>query len=137
MMDKHLVFYDGSCGLCDHVVQFLLKHDHKGIFLFAPLQGSTALSTIQKLPEEYKRLDSLILLENYQSDHQESYVLGQGAFRILWLLGGPWKLLGWISYLPPILYNWGYRLVASNRHHFFSAEKCILPDEKNKNRFLP
>ena len=36
-----LFLYDGVCGLCNKVVQFLLKHDREGSFHFAPLQGET------------------------------------------------------------------------------------------------
>lgn len=136
-MNKHLVFYDGDCGLCDHVVQFLLKHDKEQKFLFAPLQGITAANSLQELPPKYKTLDTLILLENYATPQQKSYVLGRGAFRILWLLGGTWKLIGWISFLPSFLYDWGYRLIARNRRYLFSHETCFIPNEQNKSRFLP
>src|SRR5262245_27950744 len=101
---KHLVFYDSTCGLCDHVVQWILKQDKKQIFLFAPLQGKTADSLLQGISRE----DSLVLIENYQTPHQKMYLFGKAAFRILWLLGGAWSFLGWISFLPPFLYNWGY-----------------------------
>lgn len=132
---KHLVFYDGECGLCDHIVQFLLSVDKKEKFLFAPLQGKTAAELLQELPEQYKQVDSLILVENYGTERQHFYVLGKAAFRICWLLGGFWAIPGAISFLPAFLYNWGYRLVARNRKHFLS-ETCILPKTQYRNRFL-
>lgn len=134
---KHLVFYDGQCGLCDHVVQFLLKVDGKKEFLFAPLQGETASKRLQNVPESVKKADSLILLENYQSQNEKLYIFGHGAFRIAWLLGGYWRLLGWLSFLPPVLYNWGYQLVARYRHRIFRADVCRLPEKSEENRFLP
>ena len=133
----HLMFYDGECGLCDRIVQFLLKADTRKIFVFAPLQGTTAATVLKELPDEYKTVDSLVLVENYQQPNQRFYVMGQGAFRILWLLGGWWVLLGWKAFLPPVLYDWGYRLVARNRHKLFRGEVCELPDQKEKDRFLP
>lgn len=133
---KHLVFYDGECGFCDQVVQFLLKVDRKEQFLFAPLQGKTAAKVLQKLPDQYKQVDSLVLVENYATNKQHFYVLGKASFRILWLLGGSWRLLGWICFLPSFLYNWGYRLVARNRKKLM-PEACILPDPKSQDRFLP
>ena len=97
---KHLVFYDGKCGLCDHAVQFLLKVDKRKQFVFAPLQGTTAAAELKDVPEHIKQADSLILIENYQSKDQIIYILGKGAFRITWLLGGVWSLLGWLNFLP-------------------------------------
>lgn len=128
---KHLVFYDGSCGLCDHAVQFVLKHDNQGLFAFAPLQGETAKKLLKVKPQA----DSLILIENFQEPGAETYILGKGAFRILWKLGGLWAIPGAISFLPAFLYDWGYRLVAKNRHRIF-PETCTIPRQENKSRFL-
>ena len=133
----HLMFYDGQCGLCDRIVQFLLRADRKEQFLFAPLQGTTAATVLKDLPDEYKTVDSLVLVENYQQPDQRFYVMGRGAFRILWILGGWWMLLGWIAFLPPILYDWGYRMVARNRHRLFTGDVCELPDPNKRKRFLP
>jgi predicted DCC family thiol-disulfide oxidoreductase YuxK len=132
-MPNHLVFYDGSCGLCDHAVQFILKHDKREEFAFAPLQGKTAKELLKFVPQE----DSLVLIEDYQTEDRKIYQFGKGAFRILWLLGGWFYLLGWPFFFPSFLYNWGYRTVARNRHRFFSQETCQLPDPKLKDRFLP
>lgn len=135
MSGKNLIFYDGTCGLCDHIVQFLLKHDPEGIFVFAPLQGSTAQTFLKDLDPKMKEADSLILVEDYTSPDRKYYVFGKAAFRICWLLGGFWALLGLISFLPSFLYDWGYRLVARNRHRFFQS--CVLPTRELQDRFLP
>lgn len=135
-MNKHLVFYDGRCGFCDKVVQFLLRRDRKKVFVFAPLQGTTAAKILQDLPPSLKTIDSLILVENYQTPEQKFYLLGKGAFRICWLLGGMWRLLGWVSFLPSFLYDWGYRIVARNRHRIFPNDSCVIPNPADKDRFL-
>lgn len=135
--NRHLVFYDGLCGLCDHMVQLLLKIDKKEQFLFAPLQGNTARSLLAGLTEPFKQLDSLILVENFGRRDQKIYMLGKGVWRIFWLLGGLWKILGAISFLPSFLYDWSYRLIARHRKIFFKNERCIIPSESNKRRFLP
>lgn len=129
---KHLVFYDGACGLCDHVVQFLLKADRTDLFAFAPLQGETARQMLKDIPKE----DSLVLIEDYQTPNPKVYMLGKGALRILWLLGGFWSIPGILSFLPGALYNGVYRLVARNRHRFFKKGTCSLPDREQAHRFL-
>ncbi len=136
-MPKHLIFYDGQCGLCDYAVQFVLKRDTTHQFAFAPLQGKTASIMLQDLPEHLKGADSLILIEDYASANPHFYILGKGALRICWLLGGGWVLLGWLSWLPSFCYDWAYRLVARNRHSFFDNDRCVIPDPTQKNRFLP
>lgn len=133
---KHLVFYDGECGFCDHTVQFLLKNDKKKIFCFAPLQGKTAAKIMPTLPAAAKNADSLILLENFGQPNQKNFLFGKAIFRIFWLLGGKWRLLGAPFFLPGFLYNWGYRLVARNRKYLFNS--CSIHSKtRTQDRFLP
>ena len=37
-----IVLYDGVCGLCDKLVQFLVARDRNRLLRYAPLQGDTA-----------------------------------------------------------------------------------------------
>jgi predicted DCC family thiol-disulfide oxidoreductase YuxK len=134
---SHLVFYDGACGLCDRVVQFVFKEDKKKLFAFAPLQGDTASQYLKNLPPEIRFSDSLILIENYRSPYPRVYILAKGALRIAWLLGWPWMLMGWLSFFPGWFFNWSYRLIANNRHRFFPNDQCFIPPANQKERFLP
>lgn len=136
-MSEHLVFYDGECGFCDAVVQLILRQDSHEIFDFAPLQGKTAAQMLKHLPADIVNNDSLILIENYKSPHPQFYVLGKGAFRISWLLGGMWAVPGLISFLPSFLYDWGYRLVARNRDKLFKNTSCVVPTKEKQEHFLP
>jgi len=133
----HLVFYDGNCGLCDYIVQFLIKEDLKQLFVFAPLQGETAAHYLKNLPVEIRFTDSLILVENYRSPFPRVHILAKGALRIAWLLGWPWLLVGWLSFFPSWMFDWSYRLVASNREYFFPKTECVVPPIDQPGRFLP
>ncbi|MBA3815942.1 MAG: DUF393 domain-containing protein [Parachlamydiaceae bacterium] len=136
-MPKHLVFYDGKCGLCDQAVQFIIRQDIQEQFVFAPLQGITAKVKLETLPSSVKNEDSLILIENYQSTQPEITILGRGALRICWLLGGMLSILGLFSWLPSSCVDWAYKIVARNRHRFFSNDQCVLPTPQSRHRFLP
>lgn len=134
---QHLVFYDGKCGLCDHVVQTLLKFDHEERFVFAPLQGITAGQFIKQLPADLKNIDSIILIENFKSEKSQIFVFSKAVFRICWLLGGFWIVFGWLNFLPSGLFDWAYRLVAKNRQKLFAQDRCFVPPKNSKDRFLP
>lgn len=133
---KHLLFYDGRCGLCDRAVKFVLKKDKKKQFVFAPLAGETASRYLQKFPPQIRFSDSLVLIENYQSQNPRVSLFAEGALRIGWLLGWPWILIGWLSFLPGFLFNWAYHLVAMYRHRFIPDGPCPFPTKKHKDRFL-
>lgn len=134
---NHLVFYDGKCGLCDRIVQFLLKEDKQKNFVFAPLQGETASQYLRSLPPEIRFTDSLILIENYRSAYPRVHILAKGALRIAWLLRWPWLLVGWLSFFPGWMFDWIYRLIARYRLYFFSQTQCMVPPPDQKDRFLP
>ncbi len=133
-MNKHLVFYDGRCGLCDRIVQFILSKDREGRFLFAPLEGETAKK--YHFPPKVKDADSLILIENLGSD-ERIYLFSKAAFRIFWHLGGVWRLFGWLGFFPGFIFNWAYHLIAHLRYRLFGKVVCKIPDPDLKDRFLP
>lgn len=134
---KHLVFFDGACGLCDHSVQFLLRVDRKKVFQFTRLQGETAKKLLTELPKEVMDEDSLILIENFHSNEQKVYLMGKAWLRICWLLGGWFSFIGWMSFLPSWPFDQLYRVVARNRSRFFSKESCRISNENDRERFLP
>lgn len=137
MTGKHVVFYDGACGLCDFIVQRLIKADKKEIFLFAPLQGKTAAAKLKLLPQSVTSKDSLILVENFNQPNESVLIYGKAALRILWLLGGIFSLPGMLSFLPGFLFDWAYRLVAKNRARFVKSDRCFIPENNQKGRYLP
>lgn len=126
-----IIFFDNDCGLCLWCVRFVLKHDKKRQFYFAPLTGTTAS---QKLPP--LNVDSLVLLE----EGKVPLYYSKAVFTILWELGFPWNSIGLLSFLPrPFLFPFdlGYRLVAKLRRRL-----CSLQDFKNSftstpDRLLP
>src|SRR5262249_32383445 len=104
---RHVIFYDGECPLCNRAVRFLLQADKKRIFYFARLDGETAKKKLVSLRLNDPSLDTMVLLQNYQTDQEQLLIEGRGALRILWLLGGKYALLGWLSFLPPFLFDAG------------------------------
>lgn len=54
-----VIFYDGVCGLCNRLVQFVLARDAKAFFKFAQLQSPLAQKV---LGERANDLDSLYVV---------------------------------------------------------------------------
>jgi predicted DCC family thiol-disulfide oxidoreductase YuxK len=133
---KHIIFYDGDCGFCNQTIHIILKADTKKIFAFASLQGKTAYKFLHNLPANLRKMDSIILVENFEKTNYKIYVMSHAIFRICWLLGGLWTLWGSLNFLPACLFDWAYRLVALIRRKIFIS-KCIIPSEDEKSRFLP
>jgi predicted DCC family thiol-disulfide oxidoreductase YuxK len=136
MKNKHLVFFDGDCPLCNILVRFLLKVDKTACFVFSPLKGKTAAKELKDMPELLNDLDTMVFLEKYQENDQKLLLKGKAALRIAWYLGGLWKILGFLSFLPAFPFDLFYRLIAKNRYKLFCSKKD-LPKQSFEDRFLP
>ena len=54
------------------------------------------------------------------------------------LLGGPWRLVALLSWLPRSLADAAYGAFARRRHAFGAADStCVLPSAAERARFLP
>lgn len=128
-----IVFFDGLCNLCEHSVQFIIRHDKEGYFHFASLQsaaGQQALAAIKN--ETGKAPDSVVLLE-----HGRYSAGSEAAVRIARHLNGGWKLLSVFRFVPAFLREPVYRLLANNRYRLFGKKQsCWLPTPALKQRFL-
>ncbi len=127
-----ILFYDGSCGLCDRAVQWCLRHDRRGVLRFAPLQGPTyaALS----MPGKPAALDTLVLLED-----GALHLRSDAVRRIARHAGGPWSALARCAgVFPRRLRDAAYDFVARRRLRWFgAADACRVPDASVRARFLP
>jgi predicted DCC family thiol-disulfide oxidoreductase YuxK len=137
---RHIVFFDGECGLCDRSVRFLLRIDKNRRLVFAPLQGQTAQTDLVPLYPDAMKMDSLVLLDEGRRK-KIIYLRGKGILRILWHIGGWWKILGIFSFLPTIIADFVYRIVAKNRHRLSRPLGVSLEsrysEKELQERFLP
>lgn len=128
-----LVLYDGVCGLCDKLVQWLLDRDGEGRFRFAPLQGETAARIRRDHPEIPERLDSIIFVDGGQL-----YWESRAVFRIASQLKGWPRWLRVFSVFPRLVTDLGYRIVAAVRYRIFGKhDVCRIPTAEERGRFLP
>ncbi len=122
---KPILFFDGSCGICNHWVSYVFQEDYKHIFRFAPLQGRVA-STV--LPEKYiKKLSSIVLYEREDKFHVASNAILQIGSK----LGGMWRLFSLLGYcIPTGIRQIFYNIIARNRYTWFSrgseASNCSI-----------
>ncbi len=113
MQNKHYILYDATCPICKKAVAALQKKDKKKIFSFLPLEGEKSKELCKDHPE-YLSMNTMILIEN----ETREWIRAKAFFRTLWLLGGGYRLIGWLYILPPFLINPFYILFARIRHYF-------------------
>ena len=59
-----ILFFDGVCGLCDRLVQFVLRRDRRARFRFAALQSDLAAETLRRFGKSAADLDTVYVLTN-------------------------------------------------------------------------
>ena len=134
---QHLLLYDGVCGLCDHLVQFVLAHDPRGVFDFAPLQSATGRAAVAREGGDPEALTSFYVVRDYRTSSARSLVKGRAALFVARTLGWPWKAAGAFGVLPTAVLDLGYDLVARYRYRVFGRfEQCVLPRPEQRKRFV-
>jgi predicted DCC family thiol-disulfide oxidoreductase YuxK len=134
---KTVVLYDGVCGLCNRLVQFLLRHDRYDRFRYAPLQSEFASSLLRKHGIDAGDLNSVSLVTDYGLPTERAFTRSDAVRRAARQLGGVWRLSGLDRVLPRALGDWLYGLVARNRYRMFGKyETCPMPRAEDREKFL-
>ena len=133
-----IILYDGVCGLCNRLVQFLLKHDKQGRLRFASLQSEFAERVLTRHGIDPKDLDTVQVVVNYERPEERVLGRSDAILRAGQELGLPWNVLAGIAHvIPRALRDVVYRFVARNRYRVFGkSETCMLPDPNQRHRFL-
>lgn len=129
---KHIILFDGFCVLCNSSVHWLLRHDNRELFMFAPLQSRAGneLSLQYNLPD---KIETVIMITPEGETITHSDVMLE-AFK---LLGGGYKMLSWFSWIPKGFRDGVYRIIARYRYRWFGKkDACMIPDPKWRARFL-
>ena len=137
-MNQLIVFYDGICGLCNRLVQFLLKRDRQDRLRFASLQSDFASKVLGRHGIDPKDLDTVHVVENYQQSNERVLDRSDAILRASRELGGIWAFAAKLgSVVPRPLRNLFYRFVANNRYRVFGKyETCMLPEPQHRAKFL-
>ena len=125
----NIVFFDGVCGICNRFIDFLLSHKNGKALYFSPLQGDAAKVLI---PKKYLAQDTIVF-----KTQKKIYIKSTAALRILYTLGGLWKLSLVFLIMPAFIRNFVYDVIASNRYKWFGKkESCRIPTPQERKRFL-
>lgn len=136
MVTNPILLYDGLCGFCDGVVQFILKHDRRGTIRFAALQGRFAAGVFSRHPE-VAGIDSMILVESPDTPDERVYARSEGALRVARHLGGAWQTALVLRVIPRFIRDAAYDGFARIRYRVFGRyTSCPLPSADQRARFL-
>jgi predicted DCC family thiol-disulfide oxidoreductase YuxK len=127
-----LILFDGVCNLCNGFVQFVIRHDKRGIFRFASLQSETARNLLQPLAFQTEPMNTIVLIEN-----GKIYTRSKAVIRIAKQLDGFYKAAILLYIFPSFLSDAVYNFISRNRYRIFGKRSsCMVPSPDLKSRFL-
>jgi predicted DCC family thiol-disulfide oxidoreductase YuxK len=137
-MSHPILLYDGVCGLCNRLVQFILKRDRAAIFRFASLQSPFAGRILARYGANPADLDTVYVVVDHNGEGELLLARSDAVVFILSRLGGVWRATTFLlPIVPRPLRDWAYRIVARNRYRIFGRyDTCPLPSEDTCDRFL-
>ena len=126
-----ILLFDGICNYCNKWVNFVIRHDTKKKFLFAPLQSDAGKKLLKQydIPED---TESAVLIYN-----DKAYLKSATGLHILYHLGGIYSLAFAFIIVPAYVRDFYYDIIARNRYKWWGKkDACMIPDEEVKERFL-
>ena len=126
-----VVYFDGTCGLCNGFVDRLLRWDRRGTLRYSPLQGETAAARLG--PQSPADPSTIVFADGDLVSLRSTAVL-----RILRRLGGGWRLAAVLVLVPRPIRDAVYDWIARHRHAWFGKRAaCRIPTPEERRWFLP
>ncbi|MFP3592435.1 thiol-disulfide oxidoreductase DCC family protein [Chryseobacterium sp. SIMBA_038] len=129
--NKHIVFFDGECGVCNFWVQWILERDKKDQFMFASLQSDFGQNFLSERSLETKVFNTMYLWK----PSQYYLIKSKAILQIASLLGGIYKLSGIGKIFPTFLSDSVYDIISRNRMKL-ANQKCYLPTPHQRGKFI-
>jgi predicted DCC family thiol-disulfide oxidoreductase YuxK len=127
-----IIVFDGLCNLCTASVQFILRHERKPYFKFAPMQSKAGAAVLEASGLAPGDVDTFVLIEDGRA-----YMRSDAALRVARGLSAPWSLAGALAIIPRPIRDWAYRIIARNRYQWFGRRAaCMVPSPEVRARFL-
>ena len=129
--NEPIIFFDGICNLCNHSVDFVLRHEKGDHLKFASLQSNFAIQLLNglDLPES---LDSIIFLVN-----GKNYFESDAVIEISKHLKFPYNMIKYANWIPKKLRDLVYRFTAKYRYKIFGKRPmCRVPSKELSDRFF-
>ena len=131
-MNPLILIFDGDCVLCSANARFVLRHDKRGLFRLAAMQGEAGAALLRDAGVDAGNPDTIILIDGARVRRESDAVIA-----IFEKLGWPWRLAGAARLIPAPIRDAAYRWIARNRYRLFGRkDQCFVPRKEWEDRLL-
>ena len=126
-----LILFDGVCVFCSRWVRFVIDHDPRARFTFAPIQSERGRALAVKFGIDPEAPQTNAVIWNGRA-----WFKSDAALTVLGELGGTRPLAG-LKAVPRPIRDPLYDLIARHRYRLFGrTEVCMIPSAEDPARFL-
>lgn len=130
--DEVWLLYDGDCGMCNSIVQFILENERDHVIQFIALESELGKKLVREHLPGWSAPESVVLL-----NRKACYTDSDACAELAKHLKPPYSYLEGIKFTPSFLRDWAYQLVAKNRYRLGEKPKvCQRFPEEVMHRFL-
>ncbi len=127
-----IVLFDGVCNFCNASVNFIIRHDKKARFRFAPLQSAIGAELQRQYGLDPNVPNTLVLVEQGRA-----YTKSTAGLRIARWLRWPWPALYTLIVVPRPVRDLAYDWFARRRYRWFGKkDECMVPTAEVREKFL-
>ena len=121
METKSIILFDGICTLCNHAVQFIIKHDPDQKFVFASLQSEKGKVILNKHGFSSPNMKTFVLIEN-----GSVFTKSTAALKIAKQLKGPIQFVYLFIIFTPFIRDSIYLIISNNRYRWFGKKNELF-----------
>ena len=131
MNHKQLILFDGLCQFCNGAVNFIIKRDKQGRFVFASIQSPLG----QVLLDKYDLLDKPDTFALINAGR--CITMSSAVICVAKQFGGLWRSVIVFSLIPKGLRDYAYEVFGRHRYRLFGKlDACVIPTPEVKARFV-
>lgn len=128
-----IVYFDGTCNLCNGFVDFLIRRDTGRALRYASRQGEAFAALAARHPE-VAAVDTMLA---HVLEEDRLFLKSDATLAAVGFLPAPWPWLRAFRLVPRFLRNAVYDWVARNRYRMFGKrDTCRLPSPQERELFL-
>ncbi|MEM9734324.1 MAG: DCC1-like thiol-disulfide oxidoreductase family protein [Pseudomonadota bacterium] len=131
MKERSIWLYDSVCILCDGAVRFTLAQERAPTINFVAIQSEHGRRLAKAHGLDPDDPVSFLFIENKTARTKSDAVIALAKH-----LKYPARLLALVRFIPRIVRDKAYDLIAQNRYKIFGkSETCLVPDAAVRSRF--
>ena len=128
----NIILFDGVCNFCNATVNTIIKYDTHNNFKFAAQQSLAGKRILDELGYDVNTFNSVLLVKN---DHV--FTKTDAVIETCKLLTGLPRALIFLKYIPKVIRDFGYSIIAKYRYSIFGKRtECMVPSQALKDKFI-